>query len=122
MFELLIGLPHREIELGPYMQKQREALNYKGKTGYGFSFAYTKEVTRTCSFQDIDLSEDRHFYEDVERAGFLISTVADQKGEAIHVIHHSNTSAEFPQYRVPQFLVQNLFPPFFSYLSLVHRP
>jgi Glycosyl transferase family 2 len=117
----LSGSRVREIELGPYMQKQRAALNYKGKTGYGFSFAYMKEVARTCTFQDIDLSEDHCFYKDVENAGFLMTTAADQKGEAIHVIHESNTSAEFPQYRIPQFLVQNLFPPFFSYLECVYK-
>jgi glycosyltransferase involved in cell wall biosynthesis len=115
------GSTLREIELGPYLQGQKELLNYRGKTGYGFSFAYTKEVASRCRFRDIDLAEDRHFYEAVEAEGFLINTLAEQKGELVHVIHESNTSVEFPQYRVPRFLVQNLFPPFFSYIAQVHE-
>jgi glycosyltransferase involved in cell wall biosynthesis len=110
----------KEIELGPYLQGQKEELNYKGKTGYGFSFAYTKEVASTCYFEDIDLGEDRNFYAAVSQAGFMSSTLGDQKGEVIHVIHESNTSVEFPQYRVPRFLVRQLIPAFFGHLDQVY--
>lgn len=117
----LTGVTLKEIELGPYMQNQKEVLNCKGKTGYGFSFSYTKEVARACTFQDIDLSEDFHFFEQVKTAQFPISTRADQKGISIHVLHQMNTSGEFPQYRIPRFLVKNLFPPFFPYLATFHE-
>ncbi len=117
----LSGATVREIDFGPSSAKQREALNYKGKRGYGFSYAYSNEVARSCLFQDVDLSEDRLFYEDVEKKGFLITTAPDEKGEAIHLIHDSNTSAEFPQFRIPKFLVQNLFPPFFEHIKQTHE-
>jgi len=117
----LSGSRIREIELGADLQVQNDRLNYKGRTGYGFSFAYTKEVAAHCVFKSIDFGEDHHFYEDVEASGFVINTCADRRGEAIHVIHESNTSGEFPQYRIPKFLVQDLFPPFFSYLSFLYE-
>jgi len=117
----LTGHTLKEIELGPYMQCHKDQLNYKGKTGYGFSFSYTREVAKACVFEDIDLAEDRHFYESVEQKGFVVKTLADHKGEVIHVLHDSNTSIEYPQYRIPRFLVQDLFPTFFNYLAFVHE-
>jgi glycosyltransferase involved in cell wall biosynthesis len=117
----LSGSHVREIQLGPYLQHQQESLSYKAKAGYGFSFAYTKEVARACSFQDIDCSEDRNFYEMVNASRFPMISIADKEGVVVHVIHDKNTSGEFPQYRIPRFLVQNLFPPFFSYSKFTHE-
>lgn len=115
------GATLREIDFGPYLEGQKEKLNYKGKTGYGFSYAYAKEVADVCSFPDIDVAEDRKFFEAVQEAGFAIDLIADKKGEAVHVIHELNTSGEFPQYRIPRFLVKNLFPDFFSYIEPFHE-
>lgn len=111
----------REVELGPYLEHQKIELNDKGRRGYGFSFAYTKEIAHKCFFRDLDLAEDRHFFDTVETQGFSIATLADQKGVVIHVIHNSNTSSEFPQYRIPQFLVAHLFPNFFPYAMTFHE-
>lgn len=110
----------REIELGPYMRGHGEGLNTKGKKGYGFSFAYTKEVALTCRFEDICLGEDFHFYEQVEKKGFSMLTYADQQARCVHMIHDSNTSSEYPQYRIPDFLVKDRFPHFFQFLNTHH--
>lgn len=117
----LTGMTLKEIEFGPFLQKQNDHLNVKGKAGYGFSFAYTKEVAERCHFEDIDFAEDRHFYESAEKSGFTLGSEADKQGRVIHVLHESNTSAEFPQYRIPRFLVEPLFPPFFDYHTATHE-
>lgn len=117
----LAGASVREIHLGPYSEKQSSLLNYHAKTGYGFSFAYRREVLQKCHFDDIDFAEDHHFYQAIESAGYTIDAAADQQGIAVHVIHDSNTSTEYPQYRIPRFLVEPLFPPFFSYLAKFHE-
>jgi glycosyltransferase involved in cell wall biosynthesis len=117
----LSGHTLKEIELGPFMQTHKEQLNYKGKTGYGFSFCYTKEVAAACKFEDIDLAEDRYFYESVAEKGFSVKTLADHKGAAVHILHHANTSVEYPQYRIPRFLMKDLLPQFFDYLAFVHE-
>lgn len=117
----LSGTRIREIELGPYMEAHKEQLNYRAKTGYGFSFAYHKEVWKGCRFRDIDLAEDRFFYEGIEVAGFPMDAAPDHEGKVIHVIHDTNTSAEYPQYRVPPFLVHPLFPAFLPYIRHYHQ-
>jgi glycosyltransferase involved in cell wall biosynthesis len=117
----LSGMRVREIDLGPFMQNQSVKLNRKGKTGYGFSFAYWKEVAQKCTFKALDLAEDRYFYEEALAAGFNIKTCGDRDGLAVHILHDANTSAEFPQYRIPAFLVAHLFPPFFDYVQKVYE-
>jgi glycosyltransferase involved in cell wall biosynthesis len=112
----LSGLTIKELDFGPLLQGQKELLNRKGQTGYGFSYAYKKTVTRKCAFPDLDLAEDRKFYEAAEKGGFQISTYPEQRGETVHVIHETNTSIEYPQYRIPRFLIETLCPPFFSYI------
>lgn len=89
----------------------------KQQMGYGFSFAYRKEVLKKCSFSDHDLGEDRLFYKDIEKAGFPIVTRPDYEGQVIHIIHDMNTSSDYPQYRIPHFLVKNLFPEFFTHIK-----
>ena len=115
------GARIREVDFGSNLENQKEKLNYKGRYGYGFSFAYRKEVARTCSFHDCDFAEDRKFYQEVEKAGFPLLMEADQEGRAIHVIHDTNTSSEFPQYRLPAFVAEALFPDFFSYVRQIHE-
>lgn len=109
------GSSVREIDFGPHLQHQKEDLNQKGREGYGFSFAYTKEVALAFFFEDLDVAEDRLFFENLKMKGELIKTMPDQKGMAIHVIHNSNTSAEFPQYRIPHFLLRDMLADFFAY-------
>lgn len=110
----------RELDLSG-SEAQNQQISKLGQKGYGFSYAYTKEVAKAFKFQDLDFQEDRYFYEDVEAAGYSIKMASAEKGEAIHVIHDTNTSSEFPQYRIPPFLVQNLFPSFFTYIALYHE-
>jgi glycosyltransferase involved in cell wall biosynthesis len=117
----LSGLRIREVELGPYLEKQQAQLNVNGKTGFGFSFAYRAEVLKKCHFPPLDFAEDHHFHKAVEAADYPITASADQAGMVIHVIHDSNTSTEYPQYRIPPFLVTPLFPAFPSYLKEFHE-
>jgi hypothetical protein len=111
----------REVDLSACLAQQKMGLHTQEKQGYGFSFAYTQEVAQACFFPDLDLGEDRYFLETVKERAFSLSTLADQQGITIHVIHDSNTSSEFPQYRIPQFLVEPLFPNFFPYIKRVHE-
>lgn len=113
----MTGSRIREIDLGPHMDNQKEKLNIKGRTGYGFSYAYRREVAEKCAFPDCDFGEDRHFYNAVEEAGYPILMEADHTGQAIHVIHDANTSSEYPQYRIPRFLIADKLAPFFTHMT-----
>lgn len=115
------GTRIREIELGPYLEKQQDQLNDNGKTGFGFSFAYRREVLQKCRFPDLDFAEDHQFFKAIEAGGYPMDFSADLKGMVIHVIHDSNTSTEYPQYRIPRFLVEPLFPAFLTHMAQFHE-
>lgn len=115
--DTISGMRTREIEFGPFMATQGPKLMQKGQKGYGFSFAYRQEVARVCSFPDCDLGEDLHFFEAVEKKSFRIFSMPDEKGLVMHVVHDTNTSTAYPQYRVPLFLAKPLFPQFFASLD-----
>ncbi|NGX61433.1 MAG: hypothetical protein K940chlam9_00918 [Chlamydiae bacterium] len=117
----LSGSKVREIELGSLMAHQEEKLNYRGRTGFGFSFSYRKEVAEACHFPDVDFAEDRAFYEEALEKGFSLVAHPDREGRVVHLFHDTNTSTEYPQYRIPLFLSQQIFPEFFSYLERFTR-
>ncbi len=91
------------------------------QAGYGFSYAYRKEVSERCAYSDLDLKEDLAFFRSVEEAGFPMCAHHDQKGETVHLIHEMNTSSDYPQYRIPHFLVEERFADFFTYISSFHE-
>lgn len=110
------GMRTREIDFGPHLSCQGAKLVKKARNGYGFSYAYYKNVTEICPFPDLDLGEDQRFFESAEEKGFRSCSLADQKGLVMHVVHETNTSCIYPQYRVPRFLAEPLFPAFFASL------
>ncbi len=110
-----------EIEVGKVVENQKELVNNKGKKGYGFSFGYRRELFDPCRYPDLDFAEDRTFYEAVEAAHFPLLEAPDHKGIVVHVIHDTNTSSEYPQYRIPRFLMEPLIPDFFPYLATYHE-
>lgn len=107
----------REIDFGPNTDHYKKIINERGRCGYGFSYAYRKEVAQVFRFQNRDLAEDKFFYQAIDQSQFSIQMEGDQLGKVVHVIHDTNTSGEFPQYRIPRFIAQKHLPEFFTYIS-----
>jgi glycosyltransferase involved in cell wall biosynthesis len=77
--------------------------------GYGFSYVFEKAVWEHARFPDIDWNEDLPFARQaLER--FRVVGVQDEACTSIHVLHESSTSRCFPQYLLPRFLLDRLFP------------
>jgi len=77
--------------------------------GFGFSYVFEKAVWEHARFPDIDWNEDRPFAKQaMER--FPLVGVQDEACTCIHVLHESSTSWCFPQYLLPRFLFDRLFP------------
>lgn len=84
---------------------------------YGLSCSYRAEVAKNCFFPDCDLREDYLFFQDVKKAGFSITAKDDHQGRFVHIIHDTNSSSEYPHYRLPHFLISERLSPFFTYIG-----
>ena len=77
--------------------------------GFGFSYVFEKAVWEHVRFPDVDWNEDRPFAKEaMERFPFV--GVQDDACTCIHILHESSTSRCFPQYLLPRFLLDRLFP------------
>lgn len=87
--------------------------------GYGFSYAFKREVWHSVKFPTIDWNEDAEFY---LRAGlkFKVDGLYDTAGICLHTLHSDSTSRCFPQYQIPNFLFPTLFPTV-DFLSLENK-
>jgi len=115
-------LLERHFELNPHYESitevefteewkeiRKERFIYLNKHGYGFSYAYRNEVGKKCPFLALNAGEDFLFYESVMRSGYTQCQLPDEEGLVVHINHDMNTSLVFPQYRIPSFLIKNLF-------------
>jgi len=88
--------------------------------GYGFSYVYRRSAWEESRFEDRNWNEDTPFIQQVQKRRGLAG-VHDREGLALHVHHGKNTSKSFPQYRLPAFLLERLFPEAGAYLEALHR-
>ena len=83
------------------------------RIGYGFSYVFKKVVWNKIRFSDhLDHGEDAEFVKQAIDAGFKFDGMDDLEYVSVHVIHAGNISRCFPQYRLPRFLLDRLFPHF----------
>lgn len=78
--------------------------------GYGFSYAYKKDLWRRCHFPDRSHGEDYAWVLTFDKST-RVKSVIDDQGLVLHIIHASNTSRCFPQYIIPARLLFRLFGP-----------
>jgi len=93
------------------MVDERRAEDFKyNYLGYGFSYAYRKQVWERSHFPEVDWNEDTPF---AMRANerFRLGYCRDTSGLCMHMLHKHNVSRCFPQYVLPEFLIDKLFGP-----------
>ena len=83
----------------------------KALLGFGFTYAYRRSIWEKAKFPDQNFGEDFVFIESVLAAGGRLSQFPDTTGICVHVLHQSNTSWCYPQYRLPPFIIGRLLPP-----------
>jgi len=79
------------------------------RLGFGFSYAYKRDIAIRLGFADINIYEDLHFMQRVSNIGTVLF-ISDDVGLCVHVIHDANLSGCFPQFVLPQFMVERMFP------------
>jgi glycosyltransferase involved in cell wall biosynthesis len=88
--------------------------------GYGFTYVYRKTVWQASPFPAVNWGEDTPFAK-AAAAAFQVLSIADQTALVLHVLHASSTSSCFPQYRLPTFLIQDLFGPYREFLGRLRQ-
>jgi glycosyltransferase involved in cell wall biosynthesis len=75
--------------------------------GYGFSYVFRRDV---AAFDPaLGHGEDLAFVNAARAAGRRVRAVPDERGLVLHVIHQGNMASVFPNYRLPEFLVERVF-------------
>jgi hypothetical protein len=77
--------------------------------GYGFSYTFRRKVWESVKFPDINWGEDGTFSKTAAER-FRLDGVHDRVGLCLHYLHPASTSRCFPQYQLPAFLAERLFP------------
>ncbi len=87
--------------------------------GYGFSYLYKKRVWDQVKFPDVTWNEDGPFITAATRSGKVVC-LSDTTGLSLHILHRGNSSKSFPQFLMPQFMIQTVFPKIAPYWRLLH--
>jgi glycosyltransferase involved in cell wall biosynthesis len=79
--------------------------------GFGFYIAYRKAVWEKRPFADRNHGEDGVFVMAARDAGFKLHIAADTSYSSLYILRHDNTSQCYPQFMLPDFLLERLFGP-----------
>jgi len=82
----------------------------KSLLGFGFSYAYRRNVWAKAKFPDQNFGEDFAFIQSTLADGARLHQFPDTTCICVHVLHQSNTSYCYPQYRLPPFMAEHLLP------------
>jgi len=78
--------------------------------GYGFSYVFKKTMWEAAPFPHVKYASDFGFVSAAMAKGCWLDHFADTEGLCLHVLRKDNMSKSFPQYLLPDFMLQKLFP------------
>jgi glycosyltransferase involved in cell wall biosynthesis len=74
---------------------------------FGWSYVYKKAVWEQGKFEELNVFEDREFIRTAAKT-FRLGTHEANALDCLHAIHRRSSSQCFPQYLIPDFVVQSL--------------
>jgi glycosyltransferase involved in cell wall biosynthesis len=77
--------------------------------GYGFSYVFRKSMWETAPFPHVKYASDYGFVAAALAKGCRLDHFADAQGLCLHVLRKDNMSKSFPQYLLPDFMLEKLF-------------
>jgi glycosyltransferase involved in cell wall biosynthesis len=77
--------------------------------GYGFSYVFKKAMWETAPFPHVEYASDYGFVVAALAKGCRLDHFADRDGIALHILRRDNMSKSFPQYLLPDFMLEKLF-------------
>lgn len=82
---------------------------------FGFCYAYTRELWKKNKFPEVNKFEDLDFTRSAVQ-GHKLFVREDRSIDVIHTVHGGSASNCFPQYLIPEFMVESLTPERLKYL------
>lgn len=82
--------------------------------GFGWSMLYKKSMMELAQYKSC-FGADGEFVKAIKAAGKLFHTIEDTQQIAIHYLHGKNCSCCYPQHRLPNHLISQLFPDFIAH-------
>jgi glycosyltransferase involved in cell wall biosynthesis len=79
--------------------------------GYGFSYVFRKSMWESAPFPEVQYASDYGFVAAGIAKGARFDHFADIEGLCLHVLRTDNMSKSFPQYLLPDFMLEKLFGP-----------
>ena len=77
--------------------------------GYGFSYVFLKSVWERAPFPAVEYASDYGFVAAAIAQGARFDHFADTEGLCLHVLRTDNMSKSFPQFLLPDFMLEKLF-------------
>jgi glycosyltransferase involved in cell wall biosynthesis len=77
--------------------------------GYGFSYVFKKTTWETAPFPHVEYASDYGFVSGALAKGCRLDHFADTQGLCLHILRRDNMSKSFPQYLLPDFMLEKLF-------------
>jgi len=77
--------------------------------GYGFSYVFRRSMWEGAPFPQVQYASDYGFVAAGIAKGMRFDHFADREGLCLHVLRTDNMSKSFPQYLLPDFMLETLF-------------
>jgi glycosyltransferase involved in cell wall biosynthesis len=79
--------------------------------GFGFSYVFRKSMWERQPFPPVAYASDSGFVGAAMAKGSRLAHFADTEGLCLHILRMDNMSRSFPQYLLPDFMLERLFSP-----------
>ena len=79
--------------------------------GWGFCFVYRRDLCEKAGFDSVVHGEEGLFTKSIRDLGYRVVQARDEEGLLIKLKHAHDNSNLFPQYALPDFLIEGLFGP-----------
>lgn len=104
---------HYELTPGgfaPFDMEGERAVGQDFLVFYGFSCVYRREPALRLPYEDISLLEDARFAAALVNGGYKLATTHYATRDCLHWVHPASTARTIAGYRIPTFLLPELFP------------
>jgi len=98
-----------EPVLNAFFNKEAPDSMKNNYAGYGFSYVFKKTMWEKAPFPHVEYASDYGFVAAALAKGCKLDHFADTEGLCLHILRRDNMSKSFPQYLLPDFMLEKLF-------------